>query len=256
MKLSPPSPSPRLPCPPDCRQAGGRGFTLVELLAVVAIIAIMAALISPLLNRAIGSANSVKCVSNLKQIGTGMSLFAGDHDGHLPGPLSGAQYAMYFAYAPGNGRLSMQLQGYISPDIPSGGGTMLSPTFLCPAFANVIKMPNTQAQPYVMNNATINGVSPFGSGAGTTNYVGGAALGAISSGTTPLHKVWAMQDLDDDLVASFGDAPAHPVHPTYNAAPHAAGTTAIKQAHPGGYRNALFLDFHVGRMSLDGTTPL
>jgi len=245
---------PQCPSPTGLR-TGNIGFTLVEMLVVIMIIVLLAVLMIPAINRIVGSANSIKCVSNLKQIGTGITLYVADY-GHLPGPESGAQYAMYPALVPGNGRLAMQLQGYISPDVPVGGGNMVSPTFVCPGFTRLIKL-DTSAQPYVMNaGVTINGFHVWGTGAGSTNSTTGAPIASIISPTQPLSGIWVLQDLDKDLTANFGTAPLHPVHPIYNAVQHGADTNSIMQAHPGCYRNALFLDFHVGRMQLDGVTPM
>jgi prepilin-type N-terminal cleavage/methylation domain-containing protein/prepilin-type processing-associated H-X9-DG protein len=60
------------------------GFTLIELLVVVAIVSILAALLLPALQGAKNQAKVAKCLSNLKQIGLGIHLYAEDNRGSLP----------------------------------------------------------------------------------------------------------------------------------------------------------------------------
>jgi len=61
-------------------------FTLVELLVVIAIVAILAALLFPLLGSMRIKASSAVSVSNLRQIGTAIVTYAADNNGTLPGP--------------------------------------------------------------------------------------------------------------------------------------------------------------------------
>src|SRR5688572_25967049 len=62
------------------------GFTLVELLVVMAILAILLALILGVLARARASASAVQCCAHLWQIGLALQLYAGDNAGKLPDP--------------------------------------------------------------------------------------------------------------------------------------------------------------------------
>jgi prepilin-type N-terminal cleavage/methylation domain-containing protein/prepilin-type processing-associated H-X9-DG protein len=60
------------------------GFTLIELLVVIAIIAILAAILFPVFAQARDKARQSSCLSNTRQIGTAVMMYAQDHDEGLP----------------------------------------------------------------------------------------------------------------------------------------------------------------------------
>jgi prepilin-type N-terminal cleavage/methylation domain-containing protein/prepilin-type processing-associated H-X9-DG protein len=60
------------------------GFTLIELLVVIAIIAILAALLLPALAAARRKAQTIQCISNLRQIAQATHLYSDDNDDFLP----------------------------------------------------------------------------------------------------------------------------------------------------------------------------
>jgi len=59
-----------------------RGYTLVEILVVIAIVAILAAIILPVFAKARGKARQTQCLSNLRQIGAALTMYTDDHDGY------------------------------------------------------------------------------------------------------------------------------------------------------------------------------
>ncbi len=75
-----------------------RHFTLIELLIVIAIIAILAALLLPALNSARDKAMAVKCLSNLKQQGAGFLQYAMDNNERVPCSATPGTHSVHYAW--------------------------------------------------------------------------------------------------------------------------------------------------------------
>src|SRR5436309_10130984 len=112
-----------------------RGFTLIELLVVIAIIAILAALIGPALARAKLKAGQTGCLSNLKQVGLAILLYADDNENNLPGPAFSGARASYDKNS--STELIWFIASYLGSQAPSTvapGKPVVVDTFVCPGY--------------------------------------------------------------------------------------------------------------------------
>jgi prepilin-type N-terminal cleavage/methylation domain-containing protein/prepilin-type processing-associated H-X9-DG protein len=115
------------------------GFTLVEVMVVVAIICILAALLVPALNGSTERAQVAKCVGNLRQVGAASQHYAGEHNGAFPGISQGN-----WPFGDCVDRDTGQLSG---PGALVQGGYASDPkVFYCPSYPlKALGFPNTDA---------------------------------------------------------------------------------------------------------------
>jgi prepilin-type N-terminal cleavage/methylation domain-containing protein/prepilin-type processing-associated H-X9-DG protein len=125
------------------------GFTLTELLTVIIIITVLAALLMPMAGKLVESANAGKCISNMRQIGVGAAALMAENNGMLPVRLDSLN--------------AQSIESYIYPDTgrPANGGV-----FHCPS-AN----PNKKSSLGASLGETYAGLS-YGRNMGITYSIG------------------------------------------------------------------------------------
>ena len=106
------------------RKNGDLGFTLIELMIVIAIIAILAAILVPNFLHARAEAQTYSCEGNLRQLATAMEEYATDNSGQYPASLAALQAA--------NGGVYLKNV----PADPSGGNYTITNSAIAPCTGN------------------------------------------------------------------------------------------------------------------------
>jgi prepilin-type processing-associated H-X9-DG protein/prepilin-type N-terminal cleavage/methylation domain-containing protein len=108
------------------RRPRTQGLTLVEMLIVLGIIALIAAILFPVLGRAREAGRRASCLSNLRQLGTAFQQYATDAGRRYPRAGVYTQFAGHTGWAPGNGHwvagTADEPIACIGPDRPLGSG--------------------------------------------------------------------------------------------------------------------------------------
>ncbi len=117
-------------------QTGRCGFTLIEMLVVIAILVVLMALIVPSASRSIGASKNVQCVNNLRQIGVAILTYSQDNRGSLP-PTGFFGVSPYYNRDPRNFQNSLRDQLGLPPSTTwstQAAQMQFAPVFACPSY--------------------------------------------------------------------------------------------------------------------------
>ena len=115
-----------------------RGFTLVELLVVIGIIALLIAILMPSLSRARAQANAVKCASQMRDIGNQLMIYATANKGVLWPLKATTIYRSGYKHRGGDEAYNERWPMYVFSPPPSPGrdGKYIHPMMICPSDEN------------------------------------------------------------------------------------------------------------------------
>jgi prepilin-type N-terminal cleavage/methylation domain-containing protein/prepilin-type processing-associated H-X9-DG protein len=242
---------------PSCQSArfplGRRAFTLTELLTVIAIIGVLAAILIPVVGKVRQTSRQSACASNLRQIGVAILAYTSEHRNWLPGGyektgywnLYGLQRAVsprgYIEQGKATQDLSAQLYPYLQRSLPGTGNELPRSTiFVCPGNAPAIETfsdPTPVGSYYSgtgvkLNNGTLARV--FGKPQGTR-------APNLLDVASPAEAI-ALFDLDAKILSDLGEGAV-------------TGAPASADEVHGSTRNYLYLDGHVKAQPVDFVPP-
>ncbi len=206
--------------PVDPSSHSGRGrrraFTLLELLVVMAVIAILAALLLPALSRAKSKARSIACISQLRQLGVATRLYAEDSGSRLPA-------AALLPSAPADPPLP-RISDLLGPYLGKTSATNSTPVFKCPADNDYFF--EVEGSSYQWN------VALNGKRIDVEGYLGSFMFGTSTNGVTwTTNATWLQDGPSLPLLLDYDDFHPRP---------------------PKSGKNTVYMDGHAGTFEMAG----
>ncbi|EIQ00656.1 prepilin-type N-terminal cleavage/methylation domain-containing protein [Opitutaceae bacterium TAV1] len=227
-----------------------RGLTLIELLTVIAIIGILAAILIPVVGTVRAKADNASCLSRIRQTGVAIAAYMVDNKDYLPGPnFSGTRAVPW--YAKGSRAEERTLAAWLRPyvsasELTQTGKRFFPEIFQCPS---VNKRPDLSKSPAQSEREAITrllnidvrpegdsspGINPWGDSANVDGPVRPLPYSALSSISLP--RTWAMRE----CALGYANNPGT-----------AAGWVLNKHLPHGEHFNVLYFDWHVGKLPVE-----
>lgn len=216
--------------------SGGRcrGFTLVELLVVITMVAVLVAIVFSFSRTAMKKANGMRDMATMRGIWNMIPIYVADNNGMLPGPINTGQKALYGPAS--TGRLSFFLAEQMGYKNPERDDAFQQLAFSWQKSEAALKAPCFYMPEKVKrDNGTDEEIRPWGHPLRSGTDRRPQSLASVISRIDPARE-WAISDLDQ-------------LHPGIGNAGWKSDIPA-EMSH-GDYRIAIYFDGHADKLNVD-----